>query len=437
MMFFICLFPVQRLKAISRFFNPYHRTKSAKSTTKKKNMEDARRRATANKRLHVNQRVSGAVGEYIEGPTKRRRRQRLFGHIICAVGERRYMVRFDDGSEKECASALLRVENMHASLPPDVNVLIDEPHRRSAEQQNISEEAEEAVIDHEEEEALPPPPEHEEMEAEADNNEQPNEEIDEPPNGMPGQLPTEREQPLASDYATIKQQALEKVRSLVGEKVIVKQRNLVMTWTVISCNDPPDVIPEQEYAMYGLKGFKCEDYKKSEVLAMMFLKLMFKTWKQKVEKLNAAVAASKIKCKPFTESEFLTGLGILIGAAEFAKRGSELFSVKDQVEEEEEIWTSLCADPHFEMFMPFGRWKEFRRFFPEIFANYEIKETDPWFMFSSAIDEFNELRKNLLFDSRWISADETMCAWRPRKTALGGLPNISFIIRKPEPLGKL
>jgi hypothetical protein len=92
MMFFICLFPVQRLKAISRFFNPYHRTKSAKSTTKKKNMEDARRRATANKRLHVNQRVSGAVGEYIEGPTKRRRRQRLFGHIICAVGERRYMV---------------------------------------------------------------------------------------------------------------------------------------------------------------------------------------------------------------------------------------------------------------------------------------------------------------------------------------------------------
>ena len=58
-------------------------------------------------------------------------------------------------------------------------------------------------------------------------------------------------------------------------------------------------------------------------------------------------------------------------------------------------------------------------------------------MFSSAIDEFNELRKNLLFDSRWISADETMCTWRPRKTALGGLPNISFIIRKPEPLGKI
>jgi hypothetical protein len=30
-----------------------------------------------------------------------------------------------------------------------------------------------------------------------------------------------------------------------------------------------------------------------------------------------------------------------------------------------------------------------------------------------------------------------MSAWRPRKTALGGLPNISFISRKPEPLGML
>ena len=28
-----------------------------------------------------------------------------------------------------------------------------------------------------------------------------------------------------------------------------------------------------------------------------------------------------------------------------------------------------------------------------------------------------------------------MSAWRPRTTAPGGLPNISFVLRKPEPLG--
>jgi hypothetical protein len=32
--------------------------------------------------------------------------------------------------------------------------------------------------------------------------------------------------------------------------------------------------------------------------------------------------------------------------------------------------------------------------------------------------------------------DESMSAWCPRKTKTGGLPNISFILRKPEPLGK-
>jgi hypothetical protein len=30
-----------------------------------------------------------------------------------------------------------------------------------------------------------------------------------------------------------------------------------------------------------------------------------------------------------------------------------------------------------------------------------------------------------------------MCAWQPRTTALGGLSNICFIVRKPEPLCKI
>ncbi len=29
-----------------------------------------------------------------------------------------------------------------------------------------------------------------------------------------------------------------------------------------------------------------------------------------------------------------------------------------------------------------------------------------------------------------------MCTWRPWRTALGGLPNISFVVQKPEPSGK-
>ncbi len=166
--------------------------------------------------------------------------------------------------------------------------------------------------------------------------------------------------------------------------------------------------------------------------------MLFKDWRKKVEKLNEAVVASKCKCRLFTPKEFLVGLGIIIGVAEFAKRGSDLFAVKDQGGEEDEgdVWALLCHEPHIEKFMPFSRWKDFRRFFPEIFVDDEKKKSDPWYQFSSAVDEFNEIRKSELCGSLWISIDETMCAWKPRKTALGGLPNISFIVRKPEPLGK-
>jgi hypothetical protein len=37
--------------------------------------------------------------------------------------------------------------------------------------------------------------------------------------------------------------------------------------------------------------------------------------------------------------------------------------------------------------------------------------------------------------SLWDILDESMSSYRPRTTATGSLPNISFIFRKPEPLG--
>jgi hypothetical protein len=157
--------------------------------------------------------------------------------------------------------------------------------------------------------------------------------------------------------------------------------------------------------------------------------------------MNAAVEASKAKCKRFSCEEFLIGLGLMIGTAEFSQKGVDLFGgKKGEVEEDDEeldLWPSICPNPHFEQFMAFSRFKDFRRFLPSIWADESQKGKDDWWEFSSAIDEFNLIRKTKLTCSPWISVDETMCAWRPRSTALGGLPNISFIVRKPEPLGKL
>jgi hypothetical protein len=63
------------------------------------------------------------------------------------------------------------------------------------------------------------------------------------------------------------------------------------------------------------------------------------------------------------------------------------------------------------------------------------RDGDPWWQFAAAIDRFNDVRLNKITTSLWDILDESMSSYRPRTTATGSLPNISFIFRKPEPLG--
>lgn len=170
----------------------------------------------------------------------------------------------------------------------------------------------------------------------------------------------------------------------------------------------------------------------------MFLKLTFVNWRQKVELFNAAYKKSGTKGRLFTRQEFLVALGLLIAAAEFSHNGKDLFKRGDQKKidcNDKENWDSLVSHPSFDNHMSYSRFKEFRRFLPEIWVNEAAKDEDPWYKFSSAIDDFNDIRRTSITTSRWKVADESMSAWRPRTTALGGLPNISFVVRKPEPLG--
>jgi hypothetical protein len=54
-------------------------------------------------------------------PTKRQCVHKwLFGNVICAVGQGKYKVAFDDGVVLECFSNRLHVEMLSTSIPPDV-----------------------------------------------------------------------------------------------------------------------------------------------------------------------------------------------------------------------------------------------------------------------------------------------------------------------------
>jgi hypothetical protein len=47
-----------------------------------------------------------------------------------------------------------------------------------------------------------------------------------------------------------------------------------------------------------------------------------------------------------------------------------------------------------------------------IYVDEDQKQTDPWYQFSAAIEEFNQLHAMKVKTLRWISADESMPAWK-------------------------
>jgi hypothetical protein len=58
-----------------------------------------------------------------------------------------------------------------------------------------------------------------------------------------------------------------------------------------------------------------------------------------------------------------------------------------------------------------------------------------WKMFENIAADFNTNRSEVMHFSAWGIVGKSMSAYQPRVTKCGGLPNISFIKRKPKPLG--
>lgn len=85
--------------------------------------------------------------------------------------------------------------------------------------------------------------------------------------------------------------------------------------------------------------------------------------------------------------------------------------------------------------MSHSRFKAIKVLIRFAFYDHNLAESDPYFPVSSLVDDFNDNRKKTVAASIDIIVDESMCSFRPRTTATSDLPNISFIFRKPKPLG--
>ena len=81
-----------------------------------------------------------------------------------------------------------------------------------------------------------------------------------------------------------------------------------------------------------------------------------------------------------------------------------------------------------------ARGNEFRNYWPKGFELEEDKVTDEWLREKLLINRFNVACNNIAASSLKVGY-ESMSAIRFRTTAKGSLPHLSYIFRKPEPLG--
>lgn len=238
------------------------------------------------KRLLTGARVSGPFGEFFDNPDpniRRRKRQRIYGTVTGACGERKYTIKFDCGKILECFSNTLRLENATASLPPeDVQAAVAEIESGG----NLAEEAVQIVQDNEaaahdaEEEHLPnesPEAEDEEAAENDDAASAAHSVTDEPepeqrPVGTVAQAPSEE----STTYASRKEAAVRRIAALQDQVVVISSgRSLSLEWKVVAESHPVED-EEEEESLLGFKNLEeitRVDY--SILIAHMFLKLTF------------------------------------------------------------------------------------------------------------------------------------------------------------------
>jgi hypothetical protein len=85
-------------------------------------------------------------------------------------------------------------------------------------------------------------------------------------------------------------------------------------------------------------------------------------------------------------------LGVTIAAAGFNCRGCKLWKKDNQdvaATADFRTWQTIVKSPDFSVYISENRFKEYRKVIAKIWENDQVKDTDPWWEFSSAIDEFN------------------------------------------------
>jgi hypothetical protein len=87
-----------------------------------------------------------------------------------------------------------------------------------------------------------------------------------------------------------------------------------------------------------------------------------------------------------------------------------------------ERWDSFICHPNVDQYMRAYRFRDFRKFLLLAYVDESKKDSDAWYCFSAAVDEFNELRAKRVHGHALKTADESISAFRPIQQNLVDYP---------------
>lgn len=225
---------------------------------------------------------------------------------------------------------------------------------------------------------------------------------------------------------------------------LIQNENSIIEWKVVREHDPENV--PTPYTADGVIGFSFNSFnildRKSPDYSHPFARLLEllwpkdsdgNGWREQLQKVNAELrerdAADKKNWKEMDEDEWWTFWGIIIYAGKLGKGGAE--NLYDNSEPISDLLPNTKVN--LSGVMKKYRLQQLISVIPHAFHGKDVD--DPWNAITSLVDGFNNTRAQKIAASYCKIFDESMSAWSPTTTRFGGLPFLSFILRKPQPLG--
>jgi hypothetical protein len=150
-------------------------------------------------------------------------------------------------------------------------------------------------------------------------------------------------------------------------------------------------------------------------------------WRDQLSNLNKHIATESKGIKQVDTNEWWTFWGIMAFAGGAGVGGEEKLWKKEVELLKELPKIDLSVQ------MKLYRFKQLKKLMPNAFAGKD--KQDPWHPIIAMMIGFNNSRAQDIAASYQKVFDESMSSWRARTTQLGGLPFLSFVLRKPKPLG--